>query len=64
MNKRLTLIFLALLLSVPALAGGLNYRVGVNGLACPFCAYGIEKRLNTIDGVKKSVSISMRARSS
>ncbi len=25
----------------------------VDGLACPFCAYGIEKRLKKVDGVEK-----------
>ena len=29
------------------------YRLQVDGLACPFCAYGIEKQLNSIEGVKK-----------
>lgn len=27
------------------------YHVGVDGLACPFCAYGIEKQLLRIEGV-------------
>lgn len=27
------------------------YTFQVDGLACPFCAYGIEKQLNAIDGV-------------
>jgi len=27
--------------------------VGVDGLACPFCAYGIEKKLLKIDAVQK-----------
>jgi mercuric ion binding protein len=27
--------------------------VYVDGLACPFCAYGIEKKLNTLDDVQK-----------
>ena len=27
------------------------YAVQVDGLACPFCAYGIEKQLTRIDGV-------------
>ena len=27
------------------------YSIQVDGLACPFCAYGIEKRLRTVDGV-------------
>lgn len=30
---------------------GAAYTLRVDGLACPFCAYGIEKRLNAIDGV-------------
>lgn len=27
--------------------------VYVDGLACPFCAYGVEKKLNTLDAVQK-----------
>lgn len=34
-------------------AQGLTYQVGVDGLACPFCAYGIEKQLQKLDGVKQ-----------
>ncbi len=37
--------------SVAAAADGLHYQLGVNGLACPFCAFGIEKQLSTIPGV-------------
>ncbi len=29
-----------------------TYRLHVDGLACPFCAYGIEKQLGRIDGVE------------
>ncbi len=29
-----------------------DYTVEVDGLACPFCAYGIEKRLLAIEGVQ------------
>jgi len=29
-----------------------EYSIRVDGLACPYCAYGIEKKLNEIDGVK------------
>ncbi len=29
----------------------LTYELTVDGLACPFCAYGIEKKLGAIDGV-------------
>lgn len=36
----------------PALGGEQTaYAVGVDGLACPFCAYGIEKQLRRIEGV-------------
>lgn len=28
-----------------------TYALEVAGLACPFCAYGIEKRLGKLDGV-------------
>jgi copper chaperone CopZ len=27
-------------------------KLVVDGLACPFCAYGLEKKINTIDGVE------------
>ncbi|MFU8833180.1 MAG: heavy-metal-associated domain-containing protein [Wenzhouxiangella sp.] len=30
-----------------------HYLIHVDGLACPFCAYGIEKQLKKIDGVDK-----------
>ncbi len=29
------------------------YALYVDGLACPFCAYGIEKELTGLDGVEK-----------
>ena len=29
-----------------------TYAIGVDGLACPFCAYGIEKQLGRIAGVE------------
>jgi len=28
------------------------YSIRVDGLACPYCAYGIEKKLNQLKGVK------------
>lgn len=34
-----------------ALAAGPSYRLQVAGLACPFCAYGIEKKLSSVPGV-------------
>lgn len=35
------------------MAGGAGYRLEVAGLACPFCAYGIEKKLNALEGVER-----------
>ena len=51
MLTRLSLLLAGLMLSVAALAAGNQYTLGVKGVACPFCAYGVEKRLNKIDGV-------------
>ena len=33
-------------------SAGEAYRLRVDGLSCPFCAYGIEKKLNSLDGVE------------
>ncbi len=38
--------------SVLALATGTRYTMRVDGLACPYCAYGVEKKLKKIDGVE------------
>lgn len=32
-------------------AAGNNYSMRVDGLACPFCAYGIEKKFKKMDGI-------------
>ncbi|MFQ5449018.1 MAG: heavy-metal-associated domain-containing protein [Nitrospinaceae bacterium] len=29
------------------------YKVYVDGLSCPFCTYGIEKKFSTVNGVEK-----------
>ena len=34
------------------LAATTIYSIRVDGLACPYCAYGIEKKFNRIDGVR------------
>lgn len=39
-------------LATAAFAAGPSYRIEVAGLACPFCAYGIEKKLNAVEGVE------------
>ncbi len=45
-------IALSLLLPVTAFAAQTQYQLQVDGLACPFCAYGIEKELTKTDGVE------------
>ncbi|NIR32478.1 MAG: heavy-metal-associated domain-containing protein, partial [Gammaproteobacteria bacterium] len=35
-----------------AWAGGALYVMRVDGLACPYCAYGVEQKLEKIDGVR------------
>jgi len=42
-----------------ALAAGTQYNMRVDGLACPFCAYGIEKGFVKTEGVK-SVDIDLK----
>lgn len=44
-------VALALTWAGSAFAGE-AYRLRVDGLACPFCAYGIEKKLSSLDGVE------------
>lgn len=51
MIRKLSLLVAGLVFTIAALAAGNRYVIGVDGLSCPFCAYGIEKRLNKVDGV-------------
>ena len=53
MKKSIAITMLALVWSVAALAAGTQYRMQVDGLACPYCAYGVEKKLKGIEGVEK-----------
>lgn len=49
-----TAIALSLLLwATGVFAAGPSYRIEVDGLACPFCAYGVEKKLNAVQGVER-----------
>ena len=41
----------------PGLAGVEQVSVRVDGLACPFCAYNIEKRVKTLEGVEQDARI-------
>ena len=53
MKKSIAMATLILLWAVTALAAGTRYQMRVDGLACPYCAYGIEKKLHKIKGVEK-----------
>ena len=44
---------LMLFTAVAASAEPQTYKLQVDGLACPFCAYGIEKQLSAIEGVEE-----------
>lgn len=54
---------LAIFLVLPtwgAWANPATYQLRINGLACPFCAYGVEKKLIGTQGVK-SIKIDIDA---
>jgi len=51
--KFLIPLLIALAGATAAQTGPAQYELEVNGLACPFCAYGIEKHLLRIDAVEK-----------
>jgi len=44
---------LMLFAATAALADSHVYKLYVDGLACPFCAYGVEKKVGGLDGVEK-----------
>jgi mercuric ion binding protein len=52
MMKLIALMIVAVIWNGVALADGTQYKMRVDGLACPYCAYGIEKHLKKIDGVE------------
>jgi len=52
MKGTIATALLGLLLSMPLWASGTHYEMRVDGLACPYCAYGIEKKLKAIEGVQ------------
>ena len=53
MKKVMAAVMLSMIWSAVTLAAGTEYRMRVDGLACPYCAYGIEKKLKEIEGVGK-----------
>ena len=50
--KKFVLTMLIVLYCNPMVyAAGTEYQLGVDGVACPFCVYGIEKQLDKIGGI-------------
>ena len=52
MKPVIKIILIMFLLGISStLAQSREVKVRVDGLSCPFCAYGLEKKLNDLDGV-------------
>lgn len=52
MKRRLSILVALVLFAPSAAVGDALYRMRVDGLACPFCAYGVEQKLEALAGVK------------
>lgn len=52
--QKITGAMLGLIVMTAALAAQPAYTLRVDGLACPFCAYGLEKKLSAIQGVQRT----------
>ena len=60
MKRACTVLAMAAFLSSNLVHAGVSsLSVAVNGMACPFCAFGVEKRLKTVNGVA-SVTVDMK----
>ncbi|MFV2059693.1 MAG: heavy-metal-associated domain-containing protein [Gammaproteobacteria bacterium] len=51
--KQILITVVGMIFLQNAFAAGTRYEMRVDGLACPFCAYGIEKKLKAIEGTSK-----------
>ena len=54
MKILMTVMVLSLGWGAAAFADGTRYELRVDGLACPFCAYGIEKKLTANGKARKA----------
>ena len=52
MKLGLLITLLAVVVGYSSVPHAAEYILSVDGLGCPFCAYGIEKRLRTLKGVQ------------
>lgn len=57
--QRLFVASVLIVCTISAQAADNTYHVHVNGLACPFCVYGLERSLSKVDGVE-SVAVSLK----
>lgn len=59
LNVMATFLLLTLVSSSYSFAQVEGLRLRVDGLACPFCAYGLEKKLKSLEGIE-SLNISIK----
>ncbi len=52
MKKFFLILLMTITMIGTAYAASTQYTMRVDGLACPYCAYGIEKKLKKIEGVE------------
>ena len=50
--QRMVIALSLVLVMTGVVAAPVTYQLRVDGLACPFCAYGIEKKLGALEGVQ------------
>ena len=51
--RRLFSILMLLTMTLPAWSDDVRYLLRVDGMACPYCAYGIKKKIKALPGVKE-----------
>jgi copper chaperone CopZ len=57
MLKKLTFAFCLMVLAADSIwAGTRRVSVVIEGMACPFCTYNVEKRIKTLDGAAKDLN--------
>ncbi len=52
MKKFLLTMLVVLYCNPMVYAASAEYQLGVDGVACPFCVYGIEKQLSKLEGIE------------
>lgn len=57
--KNIALLIVLFMPSFVTLAAEGRYVIGVDGLACPYCAYSLEKQIKGIEGVE-NVTIDLK----